>query len=147
MASFVFTEAKRAILAGDLDFDAADMRVLMVMTNTTANTQEDVTTIGAITTLDELNGTGYSAGGAALAGESVAANNGSNLGFFDAVDLTFTAIGAGTRSIQAAILYKFVTSVSLSMPVAYIDTGGFPFAANGGDIVFTWNAGGILQAT
>ena len=123
------------------------MRVLLVMTNTTADTEEDSVTIGGVTTLDEFDGSGYSAGGAALAAEAVNKDTANDRAEFDATDLTFASLGAGTRQIAAALLYKFVTSVALSLPVAYIDSGGFPISANGGDITLQWNVEGILQLT
>lgn len=136
------------LLAGEFDGDAPnDVRVLLVMTNTTADTEKDKLTFGGFTTFDEFDGSGYTSGGVALTGEGVAVDNPNNRGEFDANDATFTAVGAGTRQIQAAVVYKFVTSVSLSIPLVFVDTGGFPFAANGGDIVMQWNAEGIIQAT
>lgn len=145
--SFVYTKAKQQLMTGGLAFDSADMRVALVMTNTTADTEEDVATISAFSGLDEFNGTGYSTGGSALASEAVVQDDANNLAYFDATDLTFATLGAGTRSVQAALLYKFVSSFGASLPVAFIDTGGFPFSTNGGDINFTWNAAGIVQAT
>jgi hypothetical protein len=147
--AFVYTEAKRALLAGELDLNADDMRVLLVMTNTTADTDEDATTIGGIGTLDEFDGTGYSAGvgGQTLDNEAVAADNPNDRGEFDADDETFSGLGNGTRQIAAGLLLKWITNQASSMPVAYIDTGGFPLDPNGGDLTFQWNVEGILQAT
>lgn len=148
MANFAYTGFKRALLAGEMDLDAPnDIRVLLVMTNTTADTEADATTFAGFTTLDEFDGAGYTSGGVALTGEAVAADNANDRGEFDANDAAWTGISAGTRSIQAAIVYKFVTNLNASIPMAYIDTGGFPFAANGGDITIQWNAEGIIQAT
>lgn len=148
MASFAYDNFKRMLLAGEFDGDAPnDIRVLFVMTNTTADTEKDKTTFGGFTTFDEFDGSGYTSGGAALASEAVAVDNANNRGEFDANDVTFTAIGAGTRNIQAAIVYKFVTNVTSSIPLVFIDSGGFPFNGNGGDITIQWNAEGIIQAT
>ena len=85
--------------------------------------------------------------GLVLAGKAVVADNPNNRGEFDATDLTFPAVGPGSRQVQAAILYKFVTNLNASIPIAYIDSGGFPFTANGGDIDVTWNIEGIAQTT
>ncbi len=149
MASFGFTNFKRGLLAGEFDLAVGgdDIRVLLVMTNTDANTTEDALTFGGITTLDEFDGAGYSTPGLALANEAVANDDPNNRGEFDADNVTFSGLSAGSRDIQAAIVYMFVTNLGLSVPFAYIDTGGFPKPANGGDIVIAWNAEGIIQTT
>lgn len=148
MANFVFTKAKEQTLLAAINYSTADLRILLVMTNTSLSTagQEDIATLGAATTLDEYDGSGYTTAGAALATKVVTLDNANNRAFLDADDLTFAALGAGTRSCKAAILYKFVTNVGASLPIAYIDTGGFPFAGNGSNVTLQWNAAGILQA-
>lgn len=146
MASFVYDNAKEQILLGTIDFSSDDMRVALLMDTTTADTEKDKVTVAGFTTVDDFDGSGYSAGGAALAGEAVAEDNANNRAEFDATNLTFSALGAGTRAIQGALLYKFVTNFNSSLPIAWIDTGGFPVTANGGDITISWNAEGILQA-
>ena len=147
MASFVYDNAKEQLLLGAFDFTNDDIRVALLMTSTTADTEKGAATVAGFTTIDDFDGTGYTAGGAALAGESVTEDSGNNRGEFDATDLIFSALGAGTRSIAGALVYKFVTSFSASIPIAWIDDGGFPIVANGGDITITWNAEGILQLT
>jgi hypothetical protein len=126
--------------------DTDDIRVLLVMTNTTADTEDDVNTFAGFTTLDEFDGANYTSGGVALTGEAISEDAANNRAEFDANDATFTAIGAGTRQVQAMIVYKFNTTVSDSEPLIFIDTGGFPFSANGGNVTVQWNAEGILQA-
>ncbi len=147
MANFIYNEAKRALAEGELDFGSggSDLRVLLVMTNTTANTEVNVNTISAFTTLDEMDGSGYAR--VALTGETVNEDAGNNRAEFDATDATFASLGAGTRQVKAAILYKHVGADSSNIPIAYIDTAGFPFSANGGNITLTWNSEGIVQIT
>ena len=147
MASHVLDNAKEQLLLGTIDFSADDIRVALLMTNTTADTEKGAATIAGYTTVDDFDGSGYTAGGAALAGEAVAEDTGNNRGEFDATDLTFSSLGAGTRQIAGALVYKFVTNFNSSIPIAWIDTGGFPITANGGDITLQWNAEGILQLT
>ena len=144
--SFVYTVGKFELLKATLDFDAPDdFRVMLVDSTTTADTEEDVSTIGGLTTLGELSGTGYTTGGDPMTGDTVTKDDVNDRAEYDANDTVWTAIDAGTA--QAAILIKFITSVSLSVPIAYIDTGGFPITTNGGDLTIQWNAEGILQAT
>lgn len=66
-------------------------------------------------------------------------------GLFDGADVTFPAVSGS--SAEAIIIYIDTGTASTSRLVAYIDTGvtGLPVTPNGGDIVITWNASGILQ--
>jgi hypothetical protein len=130
-------------LEGEIDLVNDDIRVMLVMTNTTADTEDDVNTISAFTTLDEFDGAGYSR--QALASQAVNEDAANNRAEFDATDSTFSSIAVGTRQVQAAILFKHVTNDTDSVPLAFIDDGGFPFTANGSDVVSQWNAEGILQ--
>lgn len=143
--SFVYTPAKTKLLGGLLDFDTHDMRVLLVMTNTTADTEQDDEFVGTIVTLDEMDGANYVR--KALASEAINEDAANNRAEFDAADVTWTALGAGTRQVAGAVLYRHVTNDADSPIIAYIDTGGFPFTASGTDVTITWNAEGILQAT
>lgn len=148
MASAVYTNAKRALLAGEIDMAASgdDIRVAILMTTTTAGNDDanrDATTISGFTTLGEYNGSGYVR--KAFTSEAVAADNPNNRGEFDGEDLTWTALGAGTNSATALLLYKHVTDDTDSIPIAYIDVTDF--AGNGGDVTVQWNAEGILQLT
>lgn len=140
MANFALTHAKHLINKGDIDFDVDDIRVMLVDSTTTADTEEDVTTISGITTLGELSGTGYVR--KALANEIVNKDDANNRSEFDADDTVWTGINAGTA--QAAIIYKHVTDDSDSIPLFYIDSD-FPFVTNGGDMTIQWNAEGISQ--
>lgn len=141
--SLVYTPAKAKLLKADLDFDIHDIRVALLMTNTTADTEQDNATIASFTTLDEYDGAGYVR--KALTGEIVNQDDPNNRAEFDADDVTWTAISAGTRSAQGILLFRFVTNDADSVPIAFIDTGGFPIAGNGGDLTIAWNVEGILQ--
>jgi len=148
MANFAFTNAKRAILAGEINLATDDIRVLIVMTNTTADTDDgtgmDAALLSAIT-LDEADGSGY-VRELLGSGAAVTADNTNNRGEFDASDITFDSLIQGTRQFQAIIVYKHVGADSANIPIAYIDDG-FPLWGNGADLTVSWNAEGILQAT
>lgn len=143
MSNFVYNNAKRAFLSGEIDFTGDDYRVLLVMTNTTADSEDDKNFISEFTDLDEYDGASYAR--QSITGEVVNEDSGNNRAEFDGADSVFSTLGAGTRSAQAAILYKHVNDDDDSVPIAYIDTGGFPFAGSGGDITLQWNVEGILQ--
>jgi hypothetical protein len=144
MSNFVYNEFKRAVAAGEIDLDAPnDIRVILCMTNTTADTEDDVNTISGFTTLDEADGANYAR--IALASEAVNEDATNNRAEFDANDITWTALGAGTRQYQGMIVYKHVGADSSNIPICWVDTGGFPFTGNGSNVTVQWNAEGILQ--
>jgi len=143
MANFWYTHGKAGTLGG-INFATDDIRVLMVMTNTTCDTEEDKAFIDQFTTLDEFDGANNAR--KALTTEAVSADEGNDRGEFDADDVTWTALGAGTRQAAGLLLYKFVSDDSDSIPIAWIDDD-FPITPGGGDVTITWNADGILQIT
>jgi len=150
MANFMYTHAKAGIMSGAIDLDTDDIRVLMVMSNTTADTEEDsefLETNGGtgFTTLDEADGANYVR--KELANEAVTADEANDRGEFDADDVTWTALGVGTRQYTGIIVYKHVGADAVNIPIYWIDSGGFPFWGNGGNVTAQWNAEGIGQVT
>jgi hypothetical protein len=145
--SFVYTGAKEKLLNADLDFNAPiDARIILVMSNTTADTDQDALTISGIGTLDEYNGATYAR--ITCTGETVTRDDANNRAEFDVADFSWATLGVGTRQAVGMILYRFVDGTAANdIPIAYIDSGGFPFDGNGGAVNVTVNAEGILQAT
>lgn len=147
MANFAYTPFKPGILLADFDLAEAadDIRIILVMTNTTADTEQDAQFVGSFTTLDEYDGANYAR--KALANQVVNTDLVNNRGEFDADNITWTALGVGTRQAQGMIVYKHVGADGVNPVIGWIDTGGFPFSGNGGDVTVAWNAEGILQTT
>lgn len=146
MATHWYNEALRAIMAGELDLNAHDIRVALLMTNTTADTENDgKTTISGgtgFTTLDEFDGSGYVR--KALANEAVNKDDANDRAEFDADDVTWTALGAGTRSIAGILVYRHVTTDADSVPIAWLEFAT-PKTPDGSDLTVQWNAEGLLQ--
>lgn len=143
MASFLYNEFKRASAAGELDLNAHDIRVLLVMTNTTVDTQNDgINFVNGFTTLDEMDGTNYAR--KTLANEAVNKDDANDRAEFDADDVVWTGLGNGTRQIQGALLFRFVTNDTDSVPIAFVE---FLSTINpgGSDLTIQWNAEGVLQ--
>ena len=143
MASLVYNEFKRANAAGEIDLNAHDIRCALLMTNTTADTENDgIVNVDDFTTLDEFDGSGYSR--QALTNEAVNKDDANDRAEFDADDVAFGALGAGTRAVQGVLLYKHVTNDSDSVVIAFIQ-----FSSNktmdGSAFTVTWDAQGILQ--
>ena len=150
MANFPYTRALQDIGRGLADFReaGADMRIILVMTDTTADIDQDQTTMAGFATLDEFDGSNYSTGvGVQLGSQVFAENTGANRAEFDAANVTFSSVGAGSRSIQAAVVFRFSSTFGASIPYFFIDSGFGPTPANGGNIVIAWNAEGIAQIT
>lgn len=66
-------------------------------------------------------------------------------GTVDGGDVTFTAVTGA--SVEALVIYRKNAGANTTWRlVAYIDTSvtGLPVTPNGGNIVITWNASGIL---
>jgi hypothetical protein len=146
MASFVYTPRKTDLLNGDLDLAAADVRVALVMSNTTADTEQDADVVDDITTLDEYDGTNYAR--QAIGTEAVNEDAANNRAEFDGDDIQFADLGVGTRQAVAMFVYIHIDGTDANdLALAYIDSGGFPFDGNGGDVDVAWNAEGILQLT
>lgn len=145
MASFWYDQALLKLVKADADFDTLDVRALLVMTNTTADTERDKSTLSGFTTLDEFNGSGYSRPDLTMVAPAV--NLTTHVAWMDAADFTFgTTVGAGTRSVQAMILYNRVDGTNTNdWPIAFVDTGGFPFAPSGGPVNVTVDVAGLLQ--
>jgi len=143
--SFAYTYGKTKVMSGDIDLNTDDIRLLMVMSNTTADTEEDKEFVGDFTTLDEMDGANYVR--KALANEAVAADLANDRGEMDADDVTWAALGVGTRQVVGIVVYRHVTNDADSPAIAYIDDGGFPFSPGGGDVLFQINVEGLLQIT
>lgn len=145
MATRVYNELKRAALAAYLA-GGADIRIALLMTNTTADTENDgKTTISGgtgFTTLDDFDGANYVR--KALTTEAVNKDDGNDRAEFDADDVTWTALGAGTRSIQGILVYKHVTNDADSVPIAWLEFSSVK-TPDGSDFTVQWDAEGILQ--
>lgn len=146
--SFVYTGAKERFANGGNDWDTHDIRFLLVMSNSTADTDQDALTLSGIGTLDEYDGSGYTR--QALAAESVTrddANNRAELGGTSPVTFGAT-VAAGTRQAIGHVIYRHVDGTAANdQPIAFVDTGGYPVAGGGGAFSITQNAEGHLQLT
>lgn len=144
--SFWFNHSKGRLATASLNVPTADIRALLCMTNTTADTDRDAQHMSDIGTLDEFNGAGYTA--ATLSGKAVVVDTVNDLARIDAADFTFgSAVAAGTRQIQGVLLKVRVDGTAANdYPLAWIDTGAtFPFAADGSQIDFAVNASGLAR--
>lgn len=95
---------------------------------------------------NEVSGTGYTAGGNALATPTWTMS-GAGLGTFDASDpATWSQNGAGFSNGRRAIIYYDTGTASTSTLVAYSDNFGADTGNVAGDLTITLNASGIYTA-
>ncbi len=97
---------------------------------------------------EELSGTGYVAGHGnsgrkTLASKTVTVDQANDRTEFDAADVVWTAINAGTAA-QAVTHSEGAADDTTARPISHQDTGGFPVVTNGGDLTIAWDVSGIF---
>jgi hypothetical protein len=138
MADIIFNSFKRDIMNGGIDLDTDTIKVALVTSAYTPN-QDTHDNFDDVT--NEVSGTGYTAGGQALANKAVTADNTDNEGVFDADDVTW---GSSTITARGAVVYKDTGTPSTSKLICYIDFGSDKVSSNG-NFTIAWNAEGILN--
>ena len=139
MADVIFNSFKKDIANGNIDLDTDTIKVMLVASAYTPD--QDLHTKRSDIT-NEIAGTGYSAGGAALANKTVTQDNTNNKGIFDADDLVWAA---STLTARGAVLYKSRGGLaSADELICYIDFGADKISDNG-NFTLQWNAAGILN--
>jgi hypothetical protein len=145
MASILTNRGMHSILSGSVDLTNDTIKVMLMDASfTQAATHNFVSDISA----DELTGVGYTAGFAGagrktLASKTLTEDDATGTSTFDAADLTWTTITAGTATCAAVI--KEVTNDADSIVLGYV--GFTPQVTAGGNLVVAWHANGIFRIT
>jgi hypothetical protein len=134
--NFVYPEARRAWFAGELDLDADDIRVLLVMSESTADLEPDATTLAGFTSLDEMDAGGYARQSIANPAVTLDAEG---RAVFSGDPVTFAALPNGSRAVKGAIVYCH----SDGIPIRWC-ADSFPLSPAGEDITIPW-PDGILR--
>ena len=138
MASFLYQAGVDALLTS-YNAETATIKAMLVTSGYTANKDHDIvndTTPGS----NELNGTGYTR--KTLSTVAVAKDDTNDRVTFDADDITWSAINAGTAA--ACVIYIEVTDDTDSILLAHIDDGGFPIVTSGADMTISWDSAGVF---
>lgn len=146
MSNFWYLEAILAVTKKEIDLTPStgdSIRALLVMDNSTADTDVSAKFIDDFTVFDEMNGSGYVR--KVITTTSIGIDAPNSRVELIANNSVWSALGAGSRDVKASVIFKFVTDDSDSPVLAYVDTGGFPFTATGADFTINWNAEGIFQ--
>lgn len=145
MTSKVFNYFKQQSVLAYLDTDD-DIYVALCSTNSDVPESNDGIQDLADLTLDEFDGANYVR--KKLANTEVNLDDANDRAEFDADDVTWTSLGAGTRAVEAILIYKDAdddgdSADDASNPViANIDKSITP---DGNDLTISWNAEGIIQ--
>lgn len=144
MASAWYNKGKYQVLSGSTDLLADTIKVMLVDSDYVFDADHNFV---SQVTIDELGVSGYTggfngAGRKTLGTKSVTEDDTNDRAYFDAADVTWTALGTGA-TIGGAILIKEVTNDADSVLIAFMDLTNTP--TNGGDITIAWNADGILR--
>lgn len=137
----LYNDFKEQLLLGELDLGsgspADDIKVCLV---TGHSLDIDGDSAYSDVSPDEVSGSGYSAGGESLTGQAVTQDNANDRADFDADDLTWTGLDAGTPNY--AIMYDDTHANKILIGAWEIAT-----ASNGGDYTLQWHTDGILLVT
>lgn len=147
MASITSNKLRQLLLSSGIALLSDTLKVMLVNASYTPDKDHDF--VDSITggTSKELSGTGYTAGfgGAGrktLASKTVTKDNGADVAYLDANDVSWTAIDAGTAAF--AVVIKEVTSDADSPILAVVDVSP-DVATNGGDYTIQWAADGVFK--
>ena len=142
MASAKFNIAKSRLFSALLDLDEAgdDMRAILAMTNTTADTEIDVDNTGSLTTLDEHDSTVRKT----CDNQVVATDDANDRAEWTCDPLVWTALANGTRQIQGILIHEFITNDAGSFPFVFSEFSG-TINPGGSDLTVTPNAEGLVQ--
>lgn len=139
MANTVFNPAREGFLAGEIDYDTAVIKAVLVRSYTIAASHKFVS---------EVTG----AGGVLAGTPQTLASKTVTSGTADAADVTFSAVAANASG-HSVLVYQ-ASAVTGGADVAataqrlicILDTGtNLPITPNGGDVTVAWNASGIFS--
>lgn len=116
MASAFYNSGKKKLWDGSIDLDTDTIKVALTTSSYTPDVDahdffDDIT--------NEVSGTGYTAGGAALANKSVTQDNTNNRSVFDADDATWTT--STITNARYAVIYKSTGTASTSALICVVD--------------------------
>jgi hypothetical protein len=141
---FIYNNFKERVMAGDFDLSTSGDTIKVILVS--AHTPDiDADSGYSDVSSDEYGtGSGYTVGGATLAGQDVAQNNTADRGEFDATDLTWSSLGALSPATPShAIMYDDTHTSNLLIAYWVLGTT----ATNGGDYTLQWGTNGIILLT
>jgi len=140
--------AVTGFLAGNVPIKAFNKEVqwgtsvkVMLLTSTAAPDQD--TWIYKSSVTNEITGTGYTAGGQAIASPTATYTAAGNISTFDAAD---TVWSGSTLTARYAVIY-YDTGTAATSPIIGIINFGADVSSTAANFTITWNASGIFTFT
>ena len=135
MASFAYNDGKTAINSGDFVFTSATIKTLLI--NGTPPSINGPSMLSNVT--GEVSSSGYTAGGATLAGKSVVSVDASNRSKFDADNITWIAV---SLTATHALTY-YSTGTASTSPLLFCHDFGGDKVRTAEDFVLAFHADGL----
>jgi hypothetical protein len=139
VSTTVYGNAIVRMLNKEIDWDSDTIRVMLCTESYTPN--QDTHTYKSSVTNELAGANGYSTGGAALTGCSIAYNAGTNVVTLDADDVVWSN---STLTARYAVIYD--DTATNDPLIAWVDFGQ-NMSSNNSTFQITWNAGGIITIT
>jgi hypothetical protein len=138
VADLIYNSFFDDIASGAIDLDTDNIYVMLATSSYTPsklhNRRDDIT--------NEVSGTGYTAGGAALANKAVTQDDTNDLGKFDADDVTWAN---STITARYAVVYKATGGAASTDPLIKVFDFGTDKASVGAAFTLQFHADGVLQ--
>jgi hypothetical protein len=142
MASKIYGSFFGKALNKEIDYDSDTIKVMLVSSSYSPN--QDTHDYLDDVVANEVSGTGYTAGGAALASKTLTYDSASNVTILDAADVTWAS---STITARYAVIYDDSGATnSQKALLGYVDFGSDQ-SSTSGNFTITWDATGIFRLT
>jgi hypothetical protein len=142
MASKMYGQFLAKALNKEVDYDSDTIKVALVGSAYTPN--QDTHDYWDDVVANEVTGTGYTAGGATLAGKTVTYDSANNVIVLDANDVVWAS---STITARYAVIYDDSGATNAQkVLIGYLDFGSDQSSTNG-NFTVTWDATGIVRIT
>lgn len=142
MASKIYGSFFGKALNKEIDWDSDTIKVGLVGSGYTPN--QDTHDYWDDVVANEVTGTGYTAGGAALASKTITYDGSSNVTVLDAADVTWAS---STITARYAVIYDDAGATnSQKALLGYVDFGSDQ-SSTSGNFTITWDSTGIFRLT
>ncbi|GAB6898603.1 hypothetical protein [Kineosporia succinea] len=141
VSAFMYGPAMQSLANKEIDIDSDALKVMLCTSSYTPN-QDTHRYRSSIT--NEITGTGYTAGGAALTGVTVAYNSTTNTLTIDCDDVTWAT---STLTARYAVFYDSSPASDSVRPVLCYWDFGADIASSSGPFTLTISTGGLITWT